>query len=110
VDYGQGTLPIIPSPGNLKTLFFVMRLRSRRKSFRKVVWNTNQQAWAKLREEAFCYFGGCPQYVVFDLKTGVIKPDPYEPRINPVDLAILAHYGTGWIPSWIRFLFRQKKI
>jgi transposase len=35
------------------------------------------------------------QYVVLDnLKQGVIKPDLYEPAINPVYAAMLAHYGA----------------
>jgi transposase len=46
-------------------------------------------------EEAFRTFGGCPRYVVLDnLKQGVIKPDLYEPELNPVYAAMLAHYGV----------------
>ena len=35
--------------------------------------------------EAFHAFGGCPTYVVLDnLKKGVLRPDRYEPELNPV--------------------------
>ncbi len=35
------------------------------------------------------------QYVVLDnLKQGVLRPDLYEPAINPVYAAMLAHYGA----------------
>jgi transposase len=46
-------------------------------------------------EEAFRTFGGSVKYVVLDnLKQGVIRPDLYEPAINPVYAAMLAHYAA----------------
>ncbi len=39
--------------------------------------------------------GGCPQYVVLDnLKEGVLRSNLYEPELNPVYAAMLAHYGV----------------
>lgn len=101
VDYGQGAPTLHPSTRKYKKPYlFVMTLRYSRKSFRKVVWATNQQVWARLHEEAFRHFGGCPQYVVLDnLKEGVIKPDIYEPGLNPVYQAMLAHYGVVADPA-----------
>jgi hypothetical protein len=32
--------------------------------------------------------------VLDNLKQGVIKPDLYEPQLNPVYAALLAHYGA----------------
>lgn len=96
VDYGQGAFTKHPKTGKRKRpRLFVMTLRYSRKSFRKVVWNSSQETWSRLHEEAFRYFGGCPQYVVLDnLLEGVIKPDIYEPELNPVYAAMLAHYGV----------------
>ena len=72
-----------------------MSLKFSGKSFRKVVWQTSQEIWARLHEEAFRAFGGCPEYVVLDnLKEGVIRPDIYAPELNPVYAAMLAHYGV----------------
>jgi transposase len=95
VDYGQGALTLY-RPGKYKRPYlFVMTLKFSGKSFRKVVWKTSQQIWARLHEEAFRAFGGCPQYVVLDnLKEGVIRPDLYAPELNPVYAAMLAHYGV----------------
>ncbi len=95
VDYGQGALTA-DKPGKYKRPYlFVMTLKYSGKSFRKVVWKTSQEIWAKLHEEAFRAFGGCPQYVVLDnLKEGVIKPDIYEPVLNVVYASMLAHYGV----------------
>ena len=74
---------------------FVMTLKYSGKSFRKVVWKADQESWARLHEEAFRAFGGSVHYVVLDnLKQGVRPPDLYEPAINPVYAAMLAHYGA----------------
>ena len=95
VDYGQGA-PTLYRPGQYKRPYlFVMTLKYSGKSFRKVVWKTDQEVWARLHEQAFRAFGGCPQYVVLDnLREGVIRPDLYAPELNPVYAAMLAHYGV----------------
>lgn len=95
VDYGQGA-PTLCKPGQYQRPYlFVMTLKYSGKSFRKTVWKTNQESWARLHEEAWRSFGGCCQYVVLDnLKEGVIHPDIYEPELNPVYAALLTHYGV----------------
>jgi transposase len=95
VDYGQGALTRQPSGKYRRPYLFVMTLKYSGKSFRKVTWKTNQQIWARLHEEAFRAFGGASEYVVLDnLREGVIRPDLYEPQLNPVYAAVLAHYGA----------------
>lgn len=95
VDYGQGAPTLYKLNKYKRPYLFVMTLKYSGKSFRKVVWRTSQEVWARLHEEAFRSFGGCPQYVVLDnLKEGVITPDIYEPVLNPVYAAMLAHYGV----------------
>lgn len=94
VDYGEGALTLHNGRYRRPRLF-VMTLRHSRRSFRKVVWNSSSETWARLHEEAFRYFGGCVQYVVLDnLKEGVIKPDIFEPELNRVYAAMLKHYGV----------------
>ena len=104
VDYGEGALTRHPSSGRYRRpRLFVMTLRYSRRSFRRVVWNSSQQTWARLHEQAFRYFGGAVSYVVLDnLKEGVITPDLYEPQINRVYGAMLAHYGVLADPARIR--------
>jgi transposase len=95
VDYGQGALTMHKHDKYKRPYLFVMTLKYSGKSFRKVVWKTSQEIWAKLHEEAFRSFGGCPEYVVLDnLREGVIKPDIYEPELNVVYRAMLGHYGV----------------
>ena len=95
VDYGQGA-PTLYKPGKYQRPYlFVMTLKHSGKSFRKTVWKTDQEVWARLHEQAFRALGGCPRYVVLDnLKEGVIRPDLYAPELNPVYAAMLAHYGV----------------
>jgi len=103
VDYGQGA-PTLYRPGKYRRPhLFVMTLAYSGKSFRKVVWKTDQDTWARLHEQAFRALGGCPQYVVLDnLKEGVIRPDIYAPELNPVYAAMLAHYGVVADPCRVR--------
>ena len=95
VDFGLGA-PTLYRPGKYRRPFlFVMTLKYSGKAFRKVVWKADQQCWACLHEEAFRAFGGCTAYVVLDnLKQGVITPDLYEPELNAVYAAMLAHHGV----------------
>ena len=104
VDYGEGALTLYAASGRYrKPRLFVMTLRYSRRSFRRVVWKSSSEVWARLYEEAFRYFAGCVQYVVLDnLKEGVLKPDIYEPELNRVYAAMLAHYGVVADPARIR--------
>jgi len=103
VDYGKGAKTLYWTGKYRKPRLYVMTLKYSRRSFRKVVWKSSKETWAKLHEEAFRYFGGCTQYVVLDnLKEGVIKPDIYEPELNPVYAAMLDHYGVVADPARVR--------
>ena len=103
VDYGTGAKTLHSTGKYRKTRLFIMTLKYSRRSFRKVVWQSSKETWARLHEEAFRYFGGCPQYVVLDnLKEGVIKADLYEPELNTVYAAMLEHYGVVADPARVR--------
>lgn len=101
VDYGLGALTRKPGTNTYRRpRLFVMTLKYSRRCFRKVVWNSSKEVWARLHEEAFRYFGGTTRYVVLDnLKEGVIKPDLYEPQLNPLYASVLAHYGVVADPA-----------
>lgn len=104
VDYGEGAPTRVPGTERWrKPRLFVATLRYSRRSFRRVVWKSSQQVWAELHEQAWRYFGGCTRYVVLDnLKEGVLKPDLYEPALNPVYAATLAHYEVVADPARVR--------
>lgn len=104
VDYGEGAMTLYPGTDRYrKPRLFVMTLRYSRRSFRRVVWKSSKEVWAQLHEQGWRYFGGSTSYVVLDnLREGVIKPDLYEPELNPVYAAVLAHYGVVADPARVR--------
>ncbi len=100
VDYGQGAPTLHPSGKYRRPRLFIMTLKYSGRAFRKVVWNSSKETWCRLHEEAFRYFAGCPDYVTLDnLKEGVIRPDIYEPDINPLYAAVLQHYSVVADPA-----------
>ncbi len=100
VDYGQGALTLHPSGKYRRPRLFVMTLKYSGRAFRKVVWKSSKETWCRLHEEAFRYFGGCTQYVTLDnLKEGVIKPDIYDPELNPLYAAMLEQYDVVASPA-----------
>lgn len=104
VDYGEGAPTRVPGSDRYrKPRLFVMTLRYSRRSFRRVVWKSSKETWARLHEEAFRYFGGSTAYVVLDnLREGVLKSDLYEPELNPVYREMLTHYGVVADPARVR--------
>jgi transposase len=100
VDYGEGALTRDPRTGRYrKPRLFVMTLGMSRHAFRKTVWRSSQQIWCDLHEEAFAYFGGAPRTIRLDnLREGVIEPDIYDPELNGLYAAMLAHYGVVALP------------
>jgi transposase len=95
VDFGQGAPTRMANGKYRRPWLFVMTLKYSGKAFRKVVWKADQESWARLHEEAFRTMGGSCAYVVLDnLKQGVLRPDLYQPDLNPVYAAMLAHYGA----------------
>jgi transposase/5S rRNA maturation endonuclease (ribonuclease M5) len=100
VDYGQGALTLDPSGKYRRPRLFVMTLKYSGLAFRKVVWKSSKETWCRLHEEAFRYFAGCTQYVTLDnLKEGVIKPDIYDPELNPLYAAMLELYDVVATPA-----------
>lgn len=103
VDYGTGAPTLHDSGKHRRPRLFVMVLKYSGRAFRKVVWKSSKETWCRLHEEAFRYFGGCPQYVMLDnLKEGVIKPDIYDPDLNVLYAAMLSHYGVVADPARVK--------
>jgi transposase/5S rRNA maturation endonuclease (ribonuclease M5) len=100
VDYGKGAPTLHRNGRYRRPRLFVMTLKYSGRAFRKVVWKSSKETWCRLHEEAFRYFGGCPQYMMLDnLKEGVIKPDIYDPQLNALYAAVLQHYRVTADPA-----------
>jgi hypothetical protein len=70
-----------------------------RHAFRKVVWESSSEVWCRLIEDAFAFFGGAVKTLRLDnLKEGVITPDIYDPELNALFAAMLAHYNVVALP------------
>ena len=95
IDYGQLGRWLDPVTGKLRTVWaFVMVLACSRHMFVRPVLKIDQRAWTECHVEAFAFFGGVPGRLVPDnLKTGVDKPDLYDPKVNRSYAELAAHYG-----------------
>ena len=111
VDYGAGPMVRHPETGKYRrTRMFVLTLGHSRKSVRLLVFRSSSQVWAELHERAFRRLGGVCKVVVLDnLKEGVLKPDVYDPTLNPVYRDMLAHYGVTALPCRVRHPDRKGK-
>jgi transposase len=96
VDYGDGPMVRDPVSGRYRRVrLFVMTLGNSRKSVRLLTFHSSSQIWAELHEKAFRRLGGAVRVVVLDnLREGVLKPDIYDPSLNPLYRDVLAHYGA----------------
>ena len=95
IDYGQLGRWLDPVTGRLRTVWaFVMVLACSRHMFVRPVLKMDQRAWTECHVAAFAFFGGSPARLVPDnLKTGVDKPDLYDPKLNRSYAELAAHYG-----------------
>lgn len=96
IDYGRLGVWTDPATGRRHTVqAFVMVLACSRYMFVRPVLRMDQEAWTRCHVEAFAFFAGVPARLVPDnLKTGVAKPDLYDPQINRSYAELAAHYGT----------------
>jgi transposase len=95
IDYGQLGRWLDPVSGKLRTVWaFVMVLACSRHMFVRPVLRMDQRAWTECHVAAFEFFDGVPARLVPDnLKTGVDKPDLYDPKLNRSYAEMAAHYG-----------------
>jgi len=95
IDYGRLGRWLDPVAGKLVTVWaFVMVLACSRHLFVRPVIRLDQQGWSQCHVAAFGFFGGVPARLVPDnLKTGVDRPDLYDPKINRSYAELAAHYG-----------------
>ena len=101
-----------PATGKYRRMrMFVFTLGCSRKSVRLLTFKSSSKIWAELHERAFRRLGGTPRIVVLDnLKEGVLKPDIYDPELNPLYRDVLAHYGVTALPCRVRDPNRKGKV
>jgi transposase len=96
IDYGHLGHWVDPASGKRRRVWaFVMVLACSRHLFVRPVLTMDQRAWTEAHVAAFAFFGGVPARLVPDnLRTGVDKPDLYDPKINRSYAELAAHYGA----------------
>ncbi len=112
VDYGSGPMVRDPKTGRYRrTRLFVLTLGYSRKSVRLLTFQSSTRTWSELHEQAFRRLGGATKTVVLDnLGEGVLKPDIYDPAMNPLYRDVLAHYGAVALPCRVGDPDRKGKV
>lgn len=96
IDYGYLGTWTDPIGGRRRRIWaFVMVLACSRLMFMRPVLTMDQRAWTECHVAAFEFFGGVPARLVPDnLRTGVTRPDLYDPKINRSYAELAQHYGA----------------
>jgi transposase len=104
IDYGHLGYWVDPVGGRRHRVWaFVMVLAASRHMFVRPVITMDQEAWTRAHVEAFTFFGGVAGRLVPDnLKTGVDRPDLYDPKMNRAYAELAAHYGVLIDPARAR--------
>jgi transposase len=112
VDYGEGPMVRDPKSGKYRrTRLFVLTLGFSRKSVRLITFHSSSRTWVELHEEAFRRLGAVPRILVLDnLREGVLKPDIYDPTLNPLYRDMLAYYGITALPCRVGDPDRKGKV
>jgi hypothetical protein len=94
IDYGYlGSFSDPLTNRSRRVWGFIMVLAFSRHMFVRPVFKMDQMSWTVAHVAAFSYFGGAPRRLVSDnLKTGVLKPDIYDPKLNRSYAELASHY------------------
>ena len=104
IDYAKMGLLYDPVTGKRKTVYaFIATLSHSRHKFIEFVHKQNQQSFTASHIKMFEYFDGVPARILIDnLKSGVIKPNLYDPQLNRTYQEMAEHYGCFVDPCRVR--------
>jgi transposase len=106
VDYAGPTFKVMVNAqtGEVRDAYlFVGVLGASNYTYAEATWSQSSANWLRSHVRMFNFFGGCPEIVVPDnLKSGVTKPDYYEPDENVAYAELAEHYGVAVIPTRVR--------
>src|SRR5215211_599408 len=105
VDYAGMTLPITnPQTGEVREAgVFVATLPASNYTYVEIQSSQELQHWLAGHVRAFTFFGGVPKILRPDnLKTGVKKPNYYEPDLNPSYQELAEHYHVAVLPTRVK--------
>jgi transposase len=105
VDWAGQTVPIHnPITGEISEAYlFVAALGASNYAFVRLYPSMELRNWIQAHCLAFEFFGGTPVIVVPDnLKTGITKPNYYDPDLNPTYADMARHYDVIVLPARVR--------
>ncbi len=104
VDYGLLGRWFDPAAQRMRRVWgFIMVLTCSRLMFLRPVLRMDELSWVEAHVLAFEFFAGAVRRVVPDnLKSGVIRPDLYDPLINKAFAEFAAHYGCLVDPARVQ--------
>ena len=99
-DYVSGYW-LHPGEGRSRKVHILrVTLSASRKSYSEGCLSQSTENFIRGLENAFRYFGGSPKVLVIDnLKAGVIRPDLYDPELNPKLRSFASHYNCSVLPN-----------
>jgi transposase len=87
-----------------KAYFFVATLPYSGKMYVDASPDMKMSSWIASHVRAFRFFGGLPRILVIDnLKTGVSKPNTYEPVINETYSDLARYYDVTVVPAKVAY-------
>lgn len=105
VDYAGPTVAVVDQrTGEIRfAQIFVAVLGHSSYTYAEATWTQAAPDWIGAHVRAFSFFGGSPAATVPDnLKSGVTKPDRYDPDLNPAYQEFATHYRLAILPARVR--------
>lgn len=105
VDWAGDTMNVVtPGTGEIRPAYlFVAVFGASNYLYAEASLTCGTHAFLAAHCRALSCFGGVPELVVCDnLKTGVKKPDRYEPDLHGPYAELAAHYGCAVFPARVR--------
>jgi len=105
VDYAGQTVGIIDrGTGEVREAqVFVAVLGASSYTFAEATWTQALPDWIGSHVRALRFFGGAAELLVPDnLRSGVSRPDRYEPDVNPTYHEFASHYDMAVLPARVR--------
>lgn len=105
VDWAGAKLSIMDSDiGEMQPAYlFVGALPCSGYAYAEAFLSMDNEAWINAHVHMFRFFGGVPRVIKPDnLKTGVIKADYYEPKLNRSYAEMAEYYGCAILPARVK--------
>jgi transposase len=103
VDFAGQTIPIYDKRSGAVTRraqLFVAVLGASNYLYAEALPSQELLHWVEGHRHAFEFFGGVPELVICDnLRSGVTRPNRYEPDVNATYAEMAAHYGVAILPA-----------